>query len=46
MDALNFKPKVKTPFDRLKNNWTDEANQNFRLMELDNLEELANDIEE
>jgi hypothetical protein len=41
-DALSWKPKGKRP----KKRWIDKPNQNFKILGVDNPEELANDKEE
>jgi len=45
-DALNWKPKDKILLDIPKKRWIYEPNQNFQILEVGNLEELANDREE
>lgn len=45
-DELNWKPEGMTPLDTSKKRWTDKPNQNFLILEVDNLEILANDREE
>lgn len=46
-DALNWKLEGrKRPLGRSKKRWIDEPNQNFRILGVDNLEELANDTKE
>lgn len=45
-DALNWKPVGKRPLGRPKKRWIDQPNQIFRILRIDNPEELANDREE
>lgn len=45
-DELNWKPKGKKSLDRPKKRQIDDPNQNFRILGVDNLEELANDKEQ
>jgi hypothetical protein len=44
-DVFNWKPEGKRPLGRPKKIWIDEPNQNFRILGVDNSEELANDRE-
>jgi len=43
--ALNWKPEGKRPLGGQKKSLLDEPNQNFRILGVDNPEELANDRE-
>lgn len=45
-DILNWKPEDKRLLSRLKKSWIDESNQNFRILRIDNPEELPNDKKE
>jgi len=42
-DVLSWKSEGKRPLSRPKKRWIDEPNQNFRILGVDNPEELAND---
>jgi hypothetical protein len=45
-DALKWKPESKRLLGRPKKRWIDEPNQIFRILGVNNPEELANDREE